>query len=583
MVFVAEDGDLLFGDAAERRGVGAPERLIREFKRSIGDDVPLVVGDQSIPAEQLYARTVAGVIDAVTEREGGEPAGVIITHPAMWGPHRVGTISSALAALGIRDVEFITEPEAAARHYEASRVLEPGETLAVYDLGGGTFDCVLLRKTETSFELLGEPMGLDNLGGADFDDAVVRHVLRSAEVSPEALDDSSADARVALSQLRRECVDAKEALSFDSDVVVPVLLPAGRSSVRLTRAEFEDMIDPYVTQTVDVLEDALEAADVEPEQLESVLLIGGSSRIPLVTQRISERLDRPTAIDADPKASIALGAAYTALIRAMDREIAAPGELVVYEGVSAGGLELAVPAAAGLAAPVAPVAASSAHGARHYIAISAAAALVAAAIVFGSTMTLGNGSGTFLSLSGWDPAAPAPAEVEAEAAAQVEPAADANPPETATAPEADTGSGGTVNPKAGKPKSRSDAPTSKAGPDRTTTTTTTATTKEGTSTQPAAGSSGTTPTSSGDDTPGQTTQPQPDPTTQPEPEPTTQPEPEPEPEPTTQPEPEPEQEPEPQPEPEPETTTPPADPAPEPVPADLQPAPETSPAPEIVP
>ena len=574
VVFVAEDGELLFGDAAERRGVSTPERLIREFKRSIGDDVPLVVGDQSIPAEQLYARTVAGVIDAVTEREGGAPAGVIITHPAMWGPHRVGTISAALAALGMRDVEFITEPEAAARHYEASRALEPGETLAVYDLGGGTFDCVLLRKTETSFELVGEPMGLDNLGGADFDDAVVRHVLRSAEVSPEALDDSSADARVALSQLRRECVDAKEALSFDSDVVIPVLLQAGRSSVRLTRAEFEDMIDPYVTQTVDVLEDALEAADVEPEQLESVLLIGGSSRIPLVTQRISERLDRPTAIDADPKASIALGAAHTALIRAMDREIAAPGELVVYEGASAGALELAIPAGAALAAPVGPIAAASAHGVRHYIAISAAAALVAAAIVFGSTMTLGNGSGTFLSLSGWDPAAPAPAEAEAAA---IEPAADPNPPETATAPEPDKGSGGTVNPKAGKPKSSNDAPISKAGPDRKTTTTT----KEGTSTQPVAGAAGTTPTSTTGDTTGQTTQPQPEPTTQPEPEPTTQPEPEP----TTQPDPapEPEPEPEPQPEPEPEPTTPPADPEPEPAPADLQPAPEPSPAPEIVP
>ena len=231
VVFVADDGDLLFGDVAERRGLMEPERMVREFKRSVGDEVPVIVGDHSIPTEHIYARTVAGVIDAVTEREGAAPEGVILTHPAMWGAHRLGLVTSALSELGIHDVEFMTEPEAAARHYEATRSLDPGEILAVYDLGGGTFDCVVLRKTETSFETVGEPVGLDNLGGADFDDAVVRHVLRAAEVSPEALDDSSADARVALSQLRRECVDAKEALSFDSDVVIPVLLPAGRSSV----------------------------------------------------------------------------------------------------------------------------------------------------------------------------------------------------------------------------------------------------------------------------------------------------------------------------------------------------------------
>lgn len=581
VVFVGEAGDLLFGDAAERRGVTEPERLIREFKRSIGDEVPLVVGDRAIRAEELYARTVADIIAIVGEREGTAPAGVILTHPVTWGPHRLGLISAALADVGIRDVEYMTEPEAAARHYEASRELAPGATIAVYDLGGGTFDGVLLRKRESSFELIGEPVGLSDLGGADFDDAVVRHVLRSADVSSEALDDSSADARVALSQLRRECVDAKEALSFDSDVVVPVLLAAGRSSVRLTRAEFEDMIDPFVSRTIDALERALDAVEIDPAQLDAVLLIGGSSRIPLITQRLSERLDRPTAIDADPKASIALGAAHTALIRAMDGEITARGELVVFEGAPSAVLELSAAVdASAPAAPVSPVVAQTGPGLRHTIAVSAAAVLVAAAIVFGSTMTLGNGSEGFLSLSGWEPT-PAPAEDNAADPAEPD---DADAVETA--PESGPGADGAADPGAGKQNSRQGAPISKATPNRTTTTTT----REGTSTRPAAGSSTPAPTGSAPrPDPGPTTggaaQPAPttppEPTTQPEPEPATQPEPEP----TTQPEPTPEPEPEPvpQPEPDPEPTTPePADPAPEPAPTEMQPAPEPSPAPETV-
>jgi molecular chaperone DnaK (HSP70) len=196
VVFVADDGEYLFADAAERRGVTQPDRLIREFKRSVGDEVPLMVGGRAIPAEQLYAHTVASVIETVSEREGARPAAVMLTHPAAWGPHRIGLIRSALAAVGVTDVELITEPEAAARHYEASRPVQVGHTLAVYDLGGGTFDSVILRKeSDDSFELVGKPIGIDNLGGADFDDAVLRHVLRSAQASRCRSCDASASTR----------------------------------------------------------------------------------------------------------------------------------------------------------------------------------------------------------------------------------------------------------------------------------------------------------------------------------------------------------------------------------------------------
>ncbi|MFB6612413.1 Hsp70 family protein [Agromyces sp. NPDC056379] len=330
VVFVADGGDLLFGDAAERRGVAQPERLVREFKRSVGDGVPLVVGGRTLSPETLYAATFASVVDTVTERMGSRPDAISLTYPTAWGAHRLGLIRTALVRLGIDEVSLITEPEAAARQYEAMRPLEPGQSIAVYDLGGGTFDAVVLRKGHDSdFALAGEPAGMDDLGGANFDDDVMRHVIATSGLDVSTLSVDDPDVRLALSQLRRESIDAKEALSFDSEATIPVLVPPSRSSVRLTRSEFEQMIDGALDRTLDVLERAIDSADLTPDQLEAILLIGGSSRIPLVAQRLSERFDRPLAVDADPKASIALGAARTALGRSSESPVAVAAPVAV--------------------------------------------------------------------------------------------------------------------------------------------------------------------------------------------------------------------------------------------------------------
>ncbi|MBA2474149.1 MAG: Hsp70 family protein, partial [Pseudonocardiales bacterium] len=120
-------------------------------------------------------------------------------------------------------------------------------------------------------------------------------------------------ALAAMVALRRECTEAKEALSSDTEVTIPVLAPGVQAQVRLVRAEFEEMIGPLVAQTVEALRRALRSAQVEPGDLDAVLLVGGSSRVPLVAQLVSAELGRPVAIDADPKAAIALGAALCAL------------------------------------------------------------------------------------------------------------------------------------------------------------------------------------------------------------------------------------------------------------------------------
>ncbi|MCI9857410.1 Hsp70 family protein [Microbacterium proteolyticum] len=313
-VFVSDSG-LLFGDAAERRGTAQPERLVREFKRRIGDDVPIVAGDRRFSPQDLYALVVGWVIGTAVEREGQHPAGIAVSVPVTWGEYRTQLVRDAIGRLGWSDVQVITEPEAAARHYESTHPLDSGRALAVYDFGGGTFDTVILQKMpDGTVDFVGSPIGIPDLGGADFDDIVLRHTVRAAGIPASALAGVESDAglRMALASLRRECVDAKESLSFDGEAVVPVLIGDGHGAVRLTRAEFEDMIEPEIERTVEVLEIALEQSGLTADDLDAILLTGGTSRIPRVAQLLSERFDRPIAVDADPKAIIALGAARTA-------------------------------------------------------------------------------------------------------------------------------------------------------------------------------------------------------------------------------------------------------------------------------
>jgi molecular chaperone DnaK len=120
----------------------------------------------------------------------------------------------------------------------------------------------------------------------------------------------------AVAQLRRECREAKEALSADTEVSISVLLPGARGSVRLHRSEFEALIRDRVEETVGALRRAVGSAGLAPEALSTVLLVGGSSRIPLVAQLVSEQLGRPVAVDADPKNAIAKGAALAVTPRA---------------------------------------------------------------------------------------------------------------------------------------------------------------------------------------------------------------------------------------------------------------------------
>jgi molecular chaperone DnaK (HSP70) len=328
VLFVDADDTTLVGDAAERRALTDPERVVREFKRRIGDDTPLVVGGTPHQAHDLAARLVRWVVDRVTEREGAPPERVAVTHPAAWGPHREELLRSALARVGVADVVLLAEPVAAATGYASAERVEPGGAIAVYDLGGGTFDAAVVRRGQDGgFELLGRAEGLDHLGGVDFDEAVFERVR--AEVPDADVDRDDPLAVSAFARLRRECTEAKEALSTDTEATVPVLLPGARTRVRLVRSEFEALIRGPLEETVEALARTVANAGLPAGEVSAVLLAGGSSRIPLVTQLVSQELGRPVAVDADPKGVVATGAALAARLESATRTAATARDLPV--------------------------------------------------------------------------------------------------------------------------------------------------------------------------------------------------------------------------------------------------------------
>jgi len=312
VVYIGPDGNVLVGDAAARRAISEPDRVARGFKRRVGDSTPITVGGQPWSAQLLTAELIKSVVHAASEVEGAPPDHVALCHPATWGAHKLEVYDAAATSAGLDERTFLSEPEAAAIFYAATDRIAPGRIVAVYDLGGGTFDATLLRRGNSGFELLGKPLGIEDIGGMDFDDVVFAHVAGLLGERLTGLDDTDPDALAAVEALRERCQEAKEALSSETEAVIPVALPTGFTTVRITRAELEEQIRPSIASTVHTLGQVLALADVKEADVDRILLVGGASRTPLVAEMLSSAMGRPLALDAHPKHSVALGASRAA-------------------------------------------------------------------------------------------------------------------------------------------------------------------------------------------------------------------------------------------------------------------------------
>lgn len=302
-VAIDDQGSVVVGRAALAIMATKPERGVREIKRRFGDTAPILLGGAPWSADALTAAVLRGVLAS----EDHASMELILTHPANWGDFKLDLLRNVAHQAGHERVTLMPEPVAAARHYVASGRLRDGEAIAVYDFGGGTFDAAVLRLDGHGATVLAS-QGLERLGGIDIDQVVFSHVIEAIGAGADGLDREDPAVLAALAHLRMECTAAKEQLSADSEVTVDVGLPGLTTRIRITRTEFEDALRPRLAETVAAMDRALGSAGVVPGDLAGVVLVGGSSRIPLVSEMLASHFDRPLLVDADAKLALVEGA-----------------------------------------------------------------------------------------------------------------------------------------------------------------------------------------------------------------------------------------------------------------------------------
>lgn len=310
-VFVEESGNILVGQAAMNSRKRKPQNFRMEFKRDLGQNIPILLGERSFLPEELYTELFRHM-KTCAEKCGREPIQkAYLTCPASFGGKKKEKITEAARAAGLFQTELVDEPTAAAMGYLKAGMVREGETLLIYDFGGGTFDVSLLRYEKDNFTLLAEPEGLDHCGGIDIDRMIWQDLLKT--VGEELLRKAGENPvnRMRLeSQLAEMAVKAKHHLSsadiFEEDIQVGFdLLP-----YRLTRDRLNCMMAPLLEQTIEACRAILVSAEIKLSDLSSVLLVGGSSRIPLVQQLVRRFAGgAPVYSTVDLELAVACGAA----------------------------------------------------------------------------------------------------------------------------------------------------------------------------------------------------------------------------------------------------------------------------------
>jgi molecular chaperone DnaK len=311
-VGLADDGRLLVGKPARNQYPLAPDQTIKSIKRKMGQDVKVKLGTQEYRPQEISAMILRALKDRAQKALGKDISKAVVTVPAYFNDgQRQATIEAGQMA-GLEVVRILNEPTAAALVYDPEQTA--GLNVLVYDLGGGTFDVSIVRSEAGVVEVLSSH-GDTQLGGDDFDDLLLNHlcdifntnhridlrenrttrarILRAAETAKRQLSDH------AFARVEEEFIAEKDG--------VPLHL-----SLEISRGDYEDMIRSLIDRTMDCVQRALDDARLTAAQIDRVVLVGGSTRTPMISNLLEARLGRPARKDIDPDLCVAMGAAVQA-------------------------------------------------------------------------------------------------------------------------------------------------------------------------------------------------------------------------------------------------------------------------------
>lgn len=324
VVHYTSAGASAVGAEAQSEAIQDPYNTISSVKRLMGRGAEDVKGlGETLPyrltaseSGMPYLQTAAGdkspvevsadILGALKQRAvdslGGELEGVVITVPAYFDDAQRQATKDAAQLAGLKVLRLLNEPTAAAVAYGLDQQDEG--VIAVYDLGGGTFDISILRLNKGVFEVLSTG-GDTALGGDDFDRLLAEQLLQASGLG-DALNASSARSLTAMA--RR----IKEGLSASDSVVESIELDGRSFNVEVTREQFDALIDPLVKRTLRTCRRTLKDAGVDVDEVVEVVMVGGSTRVPRVREAVGEFFGRQPHIDIDPDRVVAIGAALQA-------------------------------------------------------------------------------------------------------------------------------------------------------------------------------------------------------------------------------------------------------------------------------
>jgi molecular chaperone DnaK len=311
-VGLAADGRLLIGRVARNQWLLAPERTVKSIKRQMGQDVKVRLGDQEYTPQEISAMILRTLRERAARHLGSDVRKAVITVPAYFNDAQRQATREAGELAGLEVVRILNEPTAASLTYETNQ--QDLKRLLVYDLGGGTFDVSIVQVQDGVVEVLSSH-GDTQLGGDDFDRLLAERMMQRFQ------DEQQVDLRTiptASARLLRAAEEAKKQLSSAPFTLVQeeyIAEKDGRPlhfTMEVARNEFEELITPLLERTMTCVGQALDDAQLRPSQLDKVLLVGGSTRSPIVAAMLAERLQQPAHQEVHPDLCVALGAAVQA-------------------------------------------------------------------------------------------------------------------------------------------------------------------------------------------------------------------------------------------------------------------------------